>query len=40
MGQEGIETVEKEYALSVTSEKLLKVLQGLTGEGRGRGVME
>jgi glycosyltransferase involved in cell wall biosynthesis len=40
MGREGIETVEKGYSLSVTSEKFFEVLQSLTGEGRERGVME
>jgi hypothetical protein len=34
MGQEGIETVEKGYALSITSEKFLQVLEGLTRKGK------
>jgi glycosyltransferase involved in cell wall biosynthesis len=29
MGLNGIETVEREYSLAVTSEKFLKVIQGL-----------
>jgi len=29
MGLKGIETVEREYSLAVTSEKFLQVLQGL-----------
>ena len=33
MGQEGIETVEKGYSLSVSSEKFFQVLQSLTGKG-------
>jgi len=32
MGLRGMETVEKEYSLAVTSEKFLRVLRKLTGE--------
>jgi glycosyltransferase involved in cell wall biosynthesis len=35
MGRKGIETVEREYSLSVTSEKFLQVLQSLTGKASG-----
>jgi glycosyltransferase involved in cell wall biosynthesis len=34
MGLEGIETVEREYSLAVTSEKFLQVLQSLGGAER------
>ena len=35
MGLKGIETVEREYSLEVTSEKFFHVLQSLPGEDRG-----
>ncbi len=34
MGLKGIETVEREYSLTVTSEKFFQVLQDLVGSGR------
>ncbi len=36
MGLNGIETVEMEYSLDVTSEKYLRVLQGINSEGHSR----